>query len=155
MPSRNVDFFHVLLFRTIPPASATSTLSYDPSLQHSHSSMAESIKNLQINDQQGWSKTRKPNADYVKFPSINSFGNTLTTPSNVPKERRHSSNSSYSKSKRSRSLRKRTRTRGSEGSDPRSPSSSPSRQASSTPTSASWSNELNHSLRGGIVFNEY
>jgi len=56
-------------------------------------------------------------------------------------------------------MKKRRKPIGSEGSDPRSLSPSPIRHASSTPGSANsiWakeSNELNHSLRGGIVFND-
>ena len=39
------------LLRTQPPASAQSTMSYDPSLQHSHSSITESMKTIHLKDQ--------------------------------------------------------------------------------------------------------
>jgi len=37
--------------KSLPPASASSTLSYDPSLHHSHSSMSDSLKKISLTDQ--------------------------------------------------------------------------------------------------------
>jgi len=45
------DIAKEMHMKTLPPASASSTVSYDPSLAHSRSSMSDSLKNVQLTDQ--------------------------------------------------------------------------------------------------------
>jgi len=45
------DIAKEMHIKTLPPASATSSLSYDPSLAHSHSSMSDSLKHVRLTDQ--------------------------------------------------------------------------------------------------------